>query len=959
MNVSVASAARVVAVGSAAALAYGALAAIAVALIRRLGRPRLGTRAGRAHCQPRGGGDGRIGLCWRFSPSLTFGLGRARALARRVDAAGGLGGEVLTAYELDHATPGGTSLSAAKGVGSEAATFSTSNDPDSANNPHPQPLSRARERGATRDPLSAGLARIAVNRTAAKVATVPVAQVVSLRPAVRAAGALAVALAVVALIAALLPELANTQWRRFTQPFADVPPFAWTKFEIDPGDVPVLYGQPLDVYATPVGAPVDRLELVLEGASSEPPLPMFPEADGRWRATLTRVTVPAAYFVRARHARSERYQITVLTVPQIEHVRLRIAPPDYAQQAVYEGPLPKEGVVGLRGTTVTVWVESNRPLGGGALRLSTHRAPHDKDLTGTVRSTETNDIALVPTAADSREATGSFTITGDGRFEVTVTDRDGQSSQQVFAGAIAMLPDHRPFIRLLQPQRQALATPTTILPIELAAEDDCGVARVQLFRSLNQSRPRPLTVALKATPKRANELLHVALKDFGLAAGDEIKLFGRVEDNDPAGAKGEESPVVTVRIISQEEFERMVRARQGLQVLMSKYQQAMRRLEALRTEIEQAQDDLAKSPQDSRVAEEKRRELMRLRRKLQKEADEVAKAARMRLPYDVDASLSASLEGLAGEMRAAADELEELEKLEEMLNEQLGDKLGKLAAKLKKQRANLAQELGMPLERLAAVVPLMADQMNFVALVAQQEDLAERLASLKGRDNVDDPALKARMRDLEEEQRRLHERLNKLLDDIEQKALELPEEGELHTLRLSALDFVAKVRESKAADEMSAAADGLSEFSGTRGHEHARKAADILAEFVETCDALGGVGRGCLKFQPSLSSTAMQMLAEMGFGGPGYGMFGDQGQPTGLYGSLGENEYRDGAGSPFGPTNAFQPSQGQGVNPDEAGRGDAQREGAAAGAGEGVVPDRYRRRVGQYFQRILEEAGDK
>ena len=60
-----------------------------------------------------------------------------------------------------------------------------------------------------------------------------------------------------------------------------------------------------------------------------------------------------------------------------------------------------------------------------------------------------------------------------------------------------------------------------------------------------------------------------------------IKLFARVEDNDPTGPKASESPVVVVRIISQSEFERMLRVRQGMEVLMSKYRQAERRLESL------------------------------------------------------------------------------------------------------------------------------------------------------------------------------------------------------------------------------------------------------------------------------------------------------------------------------------------------------------------------------------------
>ena len=64
-------------------------------------------------------------------------------------------------------------------------------------------------------------------------------------------------------------------------------------------------------------------------------------------------------------------------------------------------------------------------------------------------------------------------------------------------------------------------------------------------------------------------------------------------------------------------------------------------------------------------------------------------------------------------------------------------------------------------------------------LAQWQQDLAERLASLKGRDGEDNPALKARMRDLEQEQRQIRDALAKLLDDIQEHSEKLPDKPEL------------------------------------------------------------------------------------------------------------------------------------------------------------------------------------
>ena len=92
--------------------------------------------------------------------------------------------------------------------------------------------------------------------------------------------------------------------------------------------------------------------------------------------------------------------------------------------------------------------------------------------------------------------------------------------------------------------------------------------------------------------------------------------------------------------------------------------------------------------------------------------------------------------------------------------------------------------------------------------------------------------------------------------------------------------------------------------------------------------------------------------------GAGGGMMGGYGM-VGLYGGMPDMlgsgwEFGDGRGGDArrGAGNRGQP---QGENPDRARPGELFAPGTAAGASEGAVPARYRRQVGQYFQRIAEE----
>ncbi|MBM4092185.1 MAG: hypothetical protein FJ276_22560 [Planctomycetes bacterium] len=866
----------------------------------------------------------------------TLGDAVDRRLVRRMDRAGRCHGQVLTGYELDADPPAAT-----KGPAAE---------------------------------LTRGLARIAAGRAADLAAVVRTAQVVPLLPLRRAATAVVVVAASVGLLALLIPDLAGTQWARFARPFADIPPYSRTKLHVEPGDTCVVFGDPLEIVATASGTPVEQLEVVLQSADgSADRLPMFPESEGRWRAAVARVTRSAFYCVQAARARSPRYQIQLITVPRIEQVTVRVTPPAYTRQPAYEGPLPPDGIAGLPGTEVRFHVRSNRPLAAGTITVVWSGEGGRQPAPSTAPTT----VALQPPAAGSSEVTGEFLVTGNGRLSLAVTDIAGQSSQEPFATTLTLLVDQRPFVRLLQPRPQSLATPEASLPVYLSAEDDYGVARVELFRSLNDSRPRPaaLPVAVPA-PRRADQQLTLPLADFRLRPGDTIKLFGRVEDNDPAGAKGSESEVITVQIISQEDFERMVQVREGLDELLRKYEEARRRLENLAETLKQLEQQAAEQPPDSPVAEQLREESQRVLEQLRRESEALRRLAQYKLPYDADNNLSHHVEKLAELTDRMAEELEKLLEQTDLHHDALARQLKKLSEELAADREQFQQQAMLPLEMLETVFPLMVDQSRFVVLVLRQMDLADRLAAFEGTDGRDDPARKTRMRDLEQEQRQLREELDALLEEINDHATRLPDDERFETLRGTALHFVEDVRGSGALSAMAEAETALSEFAGDRAHAKAREAAEILREFLRECEGGGmaGAAGDCLAFQPSLArnlgNTASQLLSMLGLGagsGLGSGVAGMggysalRGGNVGLYGGPLGMGGGDGAGQ-MAEARQQQAGRGRGYGDDRPGPAPESLDTApgteAHGAGMGLIPAQYRQRVSQYFQRLMDELGE-
>jgi hypothetical protein len=578
---------------------------------------------------------------------------------------------------------------------------------------------------------------------------------------------------------------------------------------------------------------------------------------------------------------------------------------------------------------------------------------------------------LTPDGSEGREATASFEIRKAGKLQLKVTDAEGQPSTEAFTAPVALLTDERPFVRLIEPPPLSFATPEAALPVVLAAEDDYGIARVQLFRSLNDSRALPLDLAVPV-PARArwSGAVRLPLPDYRLAPGDEIKLFARAEDTDPAGPNGAESPVVVVRIISVEDFQRLVRARQGMEVFLSKYRQAQRRAEKLADEVERLRKKAKSQPADDKAAEALRSELAQLADRLRREADAINKAVAQELPYDLDKALARHLSNMGRQLQRLSGESSRMAK-SSLSPGEMAHLLERMLRDLGAQRDELEREAVEPLEHLAAILPLLEDAARFVILYERQKDLAERLASLKGTERPGEPAVKTRMGDLRATQEELRVILARLLDAIEEHAARLPEDPKLDGLRREAIDFAKKVRASGAAEAMADAESGLTELSGGRGHAAARRAADILEKFVSRLQSGGGLpGQGeiCLRFRPGLAQglgdTIAQMLADMGLS-PGQGQGGYSARRStmenvGLYGAPPSEVDAANAGagrsdrmgqrgaSQGGGSDAARPSRAGGSGPTQA-----------AGAAEASVPLSYRRRVAEYFQRIADETGGR
>ncbi|HXE55622.1 MAG TPA: hypothetical protein VN541_21540, partial [Tepidisphaeraceae bacterium] len=811
------------------------------------------------------------------------------ALARRMDQATQSGGQILSAVDLLHQYTG----------------------------------------QAAAPTLSAALAALAVERAAELAARVRAAAAVPRQPLVWSCMSAGMLLVIIGVVALASPRLVATQWSRFVDPYGDHPPYSRIQFNVEPGDTRIVYGGSLDVRATPVGGTVDHLQLAFRPiGQAEEVVPMFPEPGGTWRATVSQVTAGGQYVLQARGARTRHFRYDVITVPELREVRVRITPPAYTHLPPYTGPVPDRGISGLPGSKVELWARSNRPLSGGAISFVSSAAPQ------TQPTASPAPVSLAPISPGANEVHGSFTVAAAGKLNLTIVDTASQPSREPYMAAITVLKDERPFVRILDPKENSFATPDARLDVNIAAEDDYGISSLQLYRGLNDMRATAADLPVSANqPTRVSASVPFDLSSYGLVPGDVVKFYARVEDNDPAGAKGSESSVVTLHIISNEDFKRMALAREGLETLEAKYAMAARRLEGIDDQLGRLQDELKKLPADSPLAREKQEAIKKLAKEMKDAAAEVADAAHDELPFDIDKDFRKNLDEIAKSLSDAARKTEAAASAPSA--SKAHDQLADIRKQLGGKREEFKKNVSRPLQDLEHIFPLIEDQARFVETWQRQQDLAERMKSISDV-KPDDPKAKSRMRDLEEEQRQLTQDLNELLDDIHNHAAQLmvitgpyvrnnslvppslavalagvlvvaddpaADPGKLkdslETLQQTALEFVRKVKRSGAIEQMSDAAADLGTFDGAHAAAKAQRAADTLKKFIDDSKSMGEKGRSLcpLAFKPSISqsmsNTIDQLLAAEGMKpGEGFGSSGGFSQRrstlrnTSLYGRI-------------------------------------------------------------------------
>ena len=325
------------------------------------------------------------------------------------------------------------------------------------------------------------------------------------RSALVGGGGLALLVAALVLTAPALSHVVQTARLRVFPQTVNV--------EVLPGDVRIPAGQPLKIRARVLAGESElsrsQPRLMVTAGGDQRTVDMVPAGDA-FEFAFDSVDRSFAYKVTAGPVASGDYQVTALFPPRVKRIDIDYQYPSFSGMA----PRTEEDggdIYAPQGTRVRLRIEADKPIASGELSLSRARN------------------SLSPSSPTAVFA--DLVLTKDDSYRVRLTDTDGLRSDADSEYFIRLMDDRPPEVRILRPSADQGITPLEEVAIEARAEDDYGVASLDLVYSVAGGKEQVVPFRrLAGTDTQRNGQYVLAAEDLRVKPGDVITYYARARD---------------------------------------------------------------------------------------------------------------------------------------------------------------------------------------------------------------------------------------------------------------------------------------------------------------------------------------------------------------------------------------------------------------------------------------------
>ena len=508
--------------------------------------------------------------------------------------------------------------------------------------------------------------------------------------------------------------------------------------EIQPGNALIESGTDITISAKVTGhfgAPVHlyyRLGQFGEAVPSRGAwrdLLMTPD-ESVYRFTLKHVTQSMEYYIAAKGAASEHYQITVAREPIVSRFQLKLNYPQYTQLSPQVLEESLGDVTALIGTAVQFGGESNKPVASGTLVFE-----------------ESDSLKLK--VSGGNQLSGNFIVRRSEKYHIALIDTDGISNSQPVTYTINAIEDAEPQVEIVAPGKDVLLDESMMVSLQIDAKDDYGVQEMRLvYRIEGESGDNEIVPLEIWHPAKMSVYVEFPwdIDSVGLLPGDVISYYAEAIDADNVtGANVGKSNIYSIRFPTLAELYEEVELeqeaeQQGLEALFNDQAEATATIDELLDKIRKNQELTRKDEQLMRQVLENQKQIEKTAKDLSEEMKQTAEQMEKQQLFDLETVQKyKELQELMD--RALSEEHKEiLRKLAEALQQQ---QLSEEEQKLMEANFNQEQFL-QQLDRIKSLYEQMLIQQKLEAAVNQakellehQERVMEQVTDLTGQANQD------------------------------------------------------------------------------------------------------------------------------------------------------------------------------------------------------------------------------
>jgi hypothetical protein len=280
------------------------------------------------------------------------------------------------------------------------------------------------------------------------------------------------------------------------------------------GDMRIPAGRPVTIAARVSGQRIalGRIApaVTLESGGAVTTLPMVAGENG-YELRIPALERSFKYRVTAGPARSHEYGVTALVPARVQRIELRYEYPSFTGlPARHE----RNGgdVYGPAGTRVTLVVHTDKAVTAGRLAFGDPKA------------------AIELARSSERALESTLTVKEEASYRVRLQDVDGLSSEGI-EYFVRVMDDRPPTVHILRPAGDQQITPLEEVPIEARADDDFGIASLDMVYSVagGPEKVVPFTTLGGTDLARFGSRM-LAAEDLKVKPGDVIAYYAQARD---------------------------------------------------------------------------------------------------------------------------------------------------------------------------------------------------------------------------------------------------------------------------------------------------------------------------------------------------------------------------------------------------------------------------------------------